>query len=380
MDFDPTTAALRCGFCGAASPVDVPRGEVAYRELQQGLSQTQRGLGAGGGTKSCRCQECGASAVFANGRVKERCAFCGSARVMKEAEDLNALRPFGVLPFRVDRRAAELAFAGWLERLWMRPGDLSRLARTEAVTGIYVPFYLFEAHVESSWTAMAGSHVDIEDPDERDGEGEYTILGGPDLPRHEPERKTYLKKRRVRHTRWQRARGRRADDFRDVRVCVSHGVPNALAERLGTFELGGLLPYDPAYLAGWSAEEAAMDLRGGYDRASGKMLTLAETRCQGDVPGDVHRGLLVSSSVTAVRWRYVLLPVWLLDYRYRHRVYQLVVNGQTGEIVGEAPLSGPKIALLALAMTAFVGLIYYYFGYRFWYCFGPHLGGDTLGG
>jgi hypothetical protein len=40
----------------------------------------------------------------------------------------------------------------------------------------------------------------------------------------------------------------------------------------------------------------------------------------------------------------MLLPVWIVAYRYRDEVFRFLVNGQTGRSIGKAPLSWQKIA------------------------------------
>ena len=40
---------------------------------------------------------------------------------------------------------------------------------------------------------------------------------------------------------------------------------------------------------------------------------------------------------------YVLLPVWMLNTRYKGKDYLFAMNGQTGKIVGNLPISVPKL-------------------------------------
>jgi hypothetical protein len=52
----------------------------------------------------------------------------------------------------------------------------------------------------------------------------------------------------------------------------------------------------------------------------------------------------------------VLLPVWIMAYRYREQVYRFLVNGQTGKATGQAPVSWKKVvaAIAVVALLAFV--------------------------
>lgn len=56
----------------------------------------------------------------------------------------------------------------------------------------------------------------------------------------------------------------------------------------------------------------------------------------------------------------MLLPFWVLSYRYRDRSYRIVVNGQSGELAGEAPYAKAKILALVLALVVALLLAYAY--------------------
>lgn len=59
-------------------------------------------------------------------------------------------------------------------------------------------------------------------------------------------------------------------------------------------------------------------------------------------------------------WRYILLPVYLAAYRYDHKVYQVMINGQTGAIAGSKPVAWWKVWLaiaISLAPGALLTLI-----------------------
>ena len=67
------------------------------------------------------------------------------------------------------------------------------------------------------------------------------------------------------------------------------------------------------------------------------------------VPGDTQRNLQVTAEFSGRTFKHVLVPVWLVSYRYAGKPYQIAVNGWTGAIAGERPYSAAKIALAVLA-------------------------------
>ena len=107
-------------------------------------------------------------------------------------------------------------------------------------------------------------------------------------------------------------------------------------------------------LAGWHAEEYQVDLEHGWEGALDHVKGAQQSRCSGDVPGDTQRFLRVQNAISRVRWKHVLLPIWSIAYRYKEKTYTVLIHGQTGKVVGEAPYSWFKILGLAFAVIAAV--------------------------
>jgi hypothetical protein len=121
-------------------------------------------------------------------------------------------------------------------------------------------------------------------------------------------------------------------------------------DALGPFDTSKLVSYRPEYLAGWHAEEYSIDLEQGWRSGEARVVESQRERCAGDVPGDTYRNLRVKNHIFDVRWKHILLPIWSLQYRYKAKTYTVLINGQNGKIVGDAPYSAYKIALLVLAI------------------------------
>ena len=232
----------------------------------------------------------------------------------------------------VDRVAAEGLFRRWIRSLWFRPNALRGAHALAEMRGLLVPYWTFDARAESSWTAMAGYHY-------------YVTVG------------TGKNRTTVRRTRWEPAAGRRRDFHDDLLVCASRGLDGGLAAKIEPFDLAGLVPFRREYLAGWAAEAYGVDVREAWGRAEEAIRAAQEERCAGDVPGDTRSDLAVSTTLSGRKYRLALLPVWVSAYRYRGKAFRFLVNGQTGEVQGEAPLSWVKIGLLVLGIAAAVAAI-----------------------
>src|SRR5262249_12445684 len=50
-------------------------------------------------------------------------------------------------------------------------------------------------------------------------------------------------------------------------------------------------------------------------------------------------------------------PVWLAPYHYRQKLFRIVINARTGEVVGTRPYSFWKIAFLIIAILAAIAAV-----------------------
>lgn len=328
LSFDATSQKMKCPYCGhlAEAPTQAVGGAVREIPLEEGVRLAVRGLGVA--LTQVGCNDCGASVNVAPNEQTTKCTFCGSQQVLAREAAGNLIRPESMVPFKMDKATANQRFGSWLADLWFRPNDLKHMAQVQEMHGVYVPFWTFDAFVQSNWNAEAGYYYYVTES--------YTDAQG------------NSRTRQVRHTRWVPASGHRADVFDDTLVCASKGLPEELVKKFTTFQTTQLVPYRPELLAGWRAESYALELLPAWDKAEKIMVDVQHGRCGRDVPGDTHRNLWVNNVFSQRTFKHVLLPIWIAAYRYKGKPYQFLVNGQTGEVVGKAPWSWVKIILFSL--------------------------------
>ena len=329
--WDPEADALSCEYCGHTKAVPRGEGTVVERSFDE-AGAAARGLGIE--VRVARCDTCGAQVSFDDSATARSCVYCGSPAVLEQEANRNAIRPESLVPLDVGRATVEENFRRWLRGLWFRPNKLKRTKRFEAV-GVYVPFWTYDCAVHSEWSADAGYYYYVT-------ETYTTMVNG------KPQTRT----RQVRKTRWVPAWGDRDDTYDDLLVHASSGEAEALVRKLGDFDTSALVPYRPEYLAGWHAEEYGVDLEQGWVTAQARVEAEQRKRCSRDVPGDTQRSLRVRSNIHHVRWKHILLPIWSLNYRYGSKSYTVLVHGQSGKVVGRAPLSWAKILLFVLGLIA----------------------------
>jgi DNA-directed RNA polymerase subunit RPC12/RpoP len=333
MGWDPAEGKLSCKFCGHHR--ELLRGNATI--LERALADTdsaERGLGVE--LLVTQCDTCGARVSFDGTATAQQCVYCGSANVLQQEANRHGIRPESLLPLDVGRGQVEANFLKWIGALWFRPNALKRIKRFDA-TGIYVPFWTFDAQVHSEWSAESGTHYYVTET--------YTT---------QVDGKAVVRTRQVQKTRWRPAWGQRDDDHDDHLVLGAKGQPADLVKELGSFELKGLVPYQPGYLAGWRAEEYSIDLEEAWGLGKAGIVSIQRERCSGDVPGDTQRGLTVQNQISEVHWKHILLPIWSLQYKFKGEIYTVLIHGQSGEVVGKAPYSAMKIVFAVLLVVGMV--------------------------
>ena len=303
--------------------------EAAIRELPN----EKRGWQAA--KISVRCQSCEAITVFDPGTVAQRCDFCGSAQIVPYEQTEPPISPESLLPFKIDQSRVRESLRRWYGSRWFAPNRLKRAALTDTVHGIYLPYWTFDALVQAQWTAQSGYYYYTTES-YRDAQGRTQT-------------------RRVRHTRWQPSSGNLQHFFDDELVCASKGMHCELLTKVEPFPTKELTPYSASYLAGWTVEQYQIDLASAARHSRQRMEAETRAMCARQVPGDTHRNLQVHARFARQTFKHVLLPVWFVTYNYGAKTFQVVVNGVTGEIAGEHPLSFWKIffaVVLALLAAA----------------------------
>ena len=108
-----------------------------------------------------------------------------------------------------------------------------------------------------------------------------------------------------------------------------------------TFEFGGIAPYDPKLLAGFRAQSYDIALPEAWTVGRGQIRDNARGYCEAHAKsgkGEHTRNMSLTANLDEEVWRYVLLPVYVTAYQFEGRTFQVMVNGQSGEVNGQKPV------------------------------------------
>jgi hypothetical protein len=262
------------------------------------------------------------------------CPFCDSNYVVEYTADQTGRQaPEFVVGFAVTAEEAMREFRRWLGRSgWFRPGDLKAAQVADKLKGIYIPFWSFSMLARSRWSAAIGEHWHRTET--------YTTM---------EDGKPVTKTRTVTETEWWDLSGRHHHYYAGYLVSGSRGLKQDDAERIKPFHLAALRRYAPCYLAGWLCEEYSVDRESAVAISQREFQRLEHEKIAAFLPGDTHRSLDAQIEFDDVGSDLILLPVYVLSYRYRDKLYRFLLNGQTGKAAGRKPVSWWKIGLTAAA-------------------------------
>ena len=146
-------------------------------------------------------------------------------------------------------------------------------------------------------------------------------------------------------------------DFDDILILAARSLQRKYYDNLEPWDLANLVDYDDRYLSGFQAESYAVSLPAGFEEAKSEMTAPIQAAVRRDIGGDRQRIYSVDTAHHQVTFKHILLPVWLSSYRYKDRLYHVLINARTGEVQGERPWSTWKITFLVLAVLAVIAVI-----------------------
>jgi len=342
MDYDPSTGGLKCPQCGFAQNITAAQTAIVEHDLKLALNDQDKAKGYGREMKAVVCKSCGATTQYDPTVASGECPFCGSQQVLEQKPDPNLIQPEAVIPFRLTKDQAYDNYKKWLAGGWFRPKNVLQESGATQLQGVYIPFWTFDAHAESDWTAESGQYY-------YETERYTTTENG----------KNVTKTRQVQRTRWYPSSGHHADNYDDVLISGSTSGDQNMLQQIYPFDTKQLLPYKSDYLSGWAAEAYRIPLAEAWPKGQLAIQAEERTKCGRLVPGDTYRNLQVSMALSKTTFKHVLLPVFFANYRYNTKLYHFMVNGQTGEVQGQAPIDWVKVAIVvAIAVVLLIAALY----------------------
>lgn len=336
LHYQPGTRQLKCTHCGAMSDiVDLPDGpeEQDYEAVIKTLEATKKDYKI----TSLHCNSCGATTTPDPKTSGTMCPYCASPLVNNAMEE-SMIAPHGVLPFKLTSKEAQDAFKKWLHGLWFAPNKLVHAANDiDKLKGVYTPYWTFDSHTVTQYIGQRGEYYWVT-------VSYNTVENG----------QTVSRTRQERRTRWYPASGTVVVDFDDVLVLGSNSLPRKYTEKLEPWDLESTEKFQTEYLGGFITEKYQVELPDGFGIAKEKMDPGIRSAICRDIGGDEQTIQDMSVKYEQVKFKHILLPLYISSFIFSGETFRFVINARTGEVSGERPYSAWKIFFAVLALIAAV--------------------------
>lgn len=339
MTFHPSSGNMKCPYCDYEEEIETASEEdeeevTSAAELDFYQAEHTANKDWGVETKTVLCKACGAQSIYDALQTSGVCPFCGSNQVM-DAQEEDTIAPGGVVPFQIsDDQAAEY-FHRWIKRKWFCPKLAKESARPKSFKGIYLPYWTFDTQTSATYRGQYGrTHT-----------------------------RTNSKGETRTEIRWHSTSGSLSKFFDDELVLASKNHDARILKGLEPFRTADNKSYKPEYVAGFVAERYSIGLKEAWEHAKASIHNKLEDLAATDIRSRHHtthvRGVSVRASFDDITYKYLLLPIWVSNFKYKNKVYQFMVNGQTGKVSGRTPISAVKVGF-AVAAAILIALAAYY--------------------
>ena len=336
IQFNPSSGKLHCNYCGYEEDVVQPEAleDQFAKELDFNQAESQKSFEWGKEKKVVICDACAAEMIYDALEVANVCPYCGSNHVMEAAAE-NSLEPNGIIPFAVTKEQANVNFRKWIKRKWFAPNEAKRSAKADAFSGVYLPYWTFDTNTRSSYTARYGKNRTVTD---KDG-------------------KTHVE------TDWYNTSGTYERFIDDHLVRASSRYNENILRQVEPFGTNQSLTFNKDFLHGYIAERYSVGLEDGWLQAKAEIRKQLHQEIDSHIRmrhnADKVSNLQVSVVYSKVKYKYLMLPLWLSSFKFKDKIYQFMVNGQTGRVGGQSPISPIKVAFAVLLGLIAAGIVIY---------------------
>ena len=338
--FDPSSGKLYCEYCGSYSDIkevelnQYNKEKVKDNSLNQNSNAPSYGATANDGADiydEFHCSSCGAQLITDKSTTISRCVFCGSQNLLKQRLS-GRFEPNKVLPFKITKDRFVNIYKTFVQKKIFAPNEFRNNPFITETRGLYVPFYLYNYDIISY------------------GRGEA---------QRRSDKTTYYK--------WFEHQEKSSSL---IPVDGSSRLDDSIMSSLEPYNMNELTDFNPAYLTGFQSEKTdetaeALDLKA-ENRAIMHTKRTIEN-CQS--PYRMTGGYIITDLYKKCDPEFALLPIWFVNCYFKNQKYSYAVNGQTGKVVGEIPLSKSKfytlmgmLSTVALILTAIILAIFLFSG------------------
>lgn len=322
LKFSPGIQQLKCEYCDNTFDLETLQAcedsarqgtvETLTWEESQSRDWTQEEQDA---MQVFQCPACGGQIMTDENTAATFCPYCENPTILP-SRLTNTLRPDAVLPFQKTKEDAKEAFLKLCKGKPLLPKGFTSQQRLDRITGMYVPYWLYDCVGDFSGTFNATRVHHWSDARYNYTRTEHFLL----------------------------CRDAQAA-FQGIPMDASSKMDDTFMESIEPYDVSAIQPFDSTYLTGFLADKYDVESAAGEGRIRQRVEQSIRDRLNPTFLGytsvlPVSRNLQVRHS----KARYVMLPVWVLNTKYKDKIYTFLMNGQTGKMTGSLPVCPKRTA------------------------------------
>ncbi len=243
------------------------------------------------------------------------CPYCEHDTFPYIPESEEGLSDF-YIPFKVKKEDAVKQFTKISKEVPFLPEEFESFDAESEIRGLYIPYWLFDGKCNAKLTYHAQKII---------------------------HRRTFFARRPYSFYNSYSLYREGTIDFENIPVDASDVADNSYTEALEPYDFNELVPFTEDCLKDFIAEKANISKLEAEKRANERLHNTLENDFAETVTE--YENVLRDFSEYGLSNKFAdcnLLPVWLLNIPYKGKLFRYAVNGQTGKVVGEIPISFKK--------------------------------------
>lgn len=334
MEFDPKEGKLRCFRCDYLEAVlSRNEEETNAEELDFIFAERIGSYDWGVAKKTVRCEKCGIEMIYDAADALEECLYCGTNR-LTEVQTEDVWVPGGVCVFELDAKQAADRFEAWIRKKWFCRKEVKESVQPKKFKGIYVPCWTFDTHSETTYDADYG------------------------VPYQKAKGGTVIN--------WGGCYGTYREFIDDQVVDASNRHEQDLPDLSRAFRTEDNKTYRQEYLAGFAVERYSVELKEAWEKAKELIFHRLQRHVRNKIlaehNADEVKDLKMTTSYARIQYKLLLLPIWVVCFDVKGKLYRFIVNGQNGSVSGKVPVSVGKVVSLVAGGLALLGSVLFFLG------------------
>lgn len=277
-----------------------------------------------------RCPQCGGEITSTDETAAGFCSYCGSSNVL-ESRLSKEKKPELIIPFKKTKKDCEASFEKFIKKAIFAPKSYREAGKADSFRGIYMPYWLYDM----------SQRCDINVPTSTSHRsGDYIITDH------------YM------------MRGTLDNYYNGVSYDASSTFSDDISSTIAPYNVKDITKFSPSFLSGYYADladvgvdvykgtavELAQESTYNYLKTSSPMAHMSFDKSKEELKKTFKTNINVTRSA--------MFPVWFMSYRNRNRVAYATVNGQSGKVFADIPMSVPKYLFCALGIAAVLFAIF----------------------